>query len=93
MKVGPFPASPQVRLVHCEFQARPHGLDWLDPHPKHLQGAAELCAACPAMQACRRYLRCASHAPRMWAGTTEADREQRAAEFRARPDNRKTATA
>lgn len=66
------------------------GIDWLDPHPGTQQAAAELCHGCPALQVCKRYAATTRKAPGVWAGLTEADRERRRAEYRARR-NRKQA--
>lgn len=69
---------------HVPCLQPPPGIDWLDPHPDKQQAAAELCRNCPALYACRRYTATTRNAPGVWAGLTEADREQRAAEYRAR---------
>lgn len=69
---------------HVPCLQAPPGIDWLDPHPDKQRAAAALCTGCPALQACKHYAATIRKAPGVWAGLTEADREQRAAEYRAR---------
>ncbi|WP_444826174.1 WhiB family transcriptional regulator [Arthrobacter sp. H41] len=52
------------------------------------QQAATFCADCLALAECRAYSASYPREPGVWAGTTEATREARAAAYRARTEAR-----
>lgn len=54
------------------------GVEWFSDEQQQQQRAAQLCQACPALQACTAYAIAANETAGVWGGTTPNQRRARA---------------